>query len=103
MEDGCSVLEEDAEGEHYFLSFFSPKETAESIQRKNENMEMISFENSNEEPDDVYNRRKKKVSDLLCKEEQLLGSIREIRQEDYGKYLAIIQFISFFCQIKNQM
>lgn len=51
----------------------------------------------------MYNRRKKKVSDLLCKEEQLLGSIREVRQEDYGKYLAIIQFISFFCQIKNQM
>ena len=33
---------------------------------------MISFEKSDEEPDDVYNRRKKKVSDLISKEGQQL-------------------------------
>lgn len=38
-----------------------------SLQKRNENLEMMKFENSDEEPDDVYNRRKKKVSELMTK------------------------------------
>ena len=52
----------------FFYTFFSPKETADSIQRKNDNLEMLCFERSDEELDDVYNRRKKKVSDLMSKQ-----------------------------------
>ena len=42
-------------------------------------MEMINFEKSDEEPDDVYNRRKKKVGDLLSKDQHLIDQIRKIR------------------------
>ena len=60
-------------------------------------MEMINFEKSTEEPDEIYNRRKKKVGELISKEEQLLSSVRKIREENYGQYLAIIDFVAFFC------
>ena len=87
----------------YFHTFFSPKQMAESIQRRNDNLEMLSFEKSEEEPDDVYNRRKKKVTDLISKEEQQLNMIKDIRRENYGKYMAIIEFVKFFCMIKERL
>ena len=61
---------------------------------------MLSFEKSDEEPDDVFNRRKKKVADLMTKEGHQLEIIKDIRREDFGKYKAIIEFVKFFCSIK---
>ena len=78
--EGLAMDEEEDPELIYFRLFFSPKETAESIQRRNENLEMLSFENSDEEPDDVYNRRKKRVVDLMSKEEQQLQVVKDIQR-----------------------
>ena len=78
--EGIAMDEEEDSELIYFRLFFSPKETAESIQRRNENLEMLSFENSDEEPDDVYNRRKKRVVDLMSKEEMQLQLIKDIQR-----------------------
>ena len=51
----------------------------------------------------MYNRRKKKVLDLLVKEDQLLYSLRRIREENYNKYLAIMDIVTFFCEIKEKV
>ena len=62
-------MQENNDGLQYFIAFFSPKETADSLKRRNDNLESLNFENSQEEPDEIYNRRKKKVSQLLNKEQ----------------------------------
>ena len=54
-------MQENNDGLQYFIAFFSPKETADSLKRRNDNLESLNFENSQEEPDEIYNRRKKKV------------------------------------------
>ena len=51
----------------------------------------------------MFNRRKKKVNDLMTKEEEQLQVIKDIRRENYGKYKAIIEFVKFFCLIKDSI
>lgn len=43
------------------MSCFSPKETALSLKKKNDNLQLLDFENSDEDPDEIYNKRKRKV------------------------------------------
>lgn len=59
--------------------FFSPKEVADSLKRRNDNLEMLNFEKSDEEPDDIFNRRKKKVADLITKEGEQLQVMMQMK------------------------
>lgn len=59
--------------------FFSPKEVADSLKRRNDNLEMLNFEKSDEEPDDIFNRRKKKVADLMTKEGEQLQVMMQMK------------------------
>lgn len=61
---------------------------------------MINFDNSDSEPDEIYNKRKQKVSKLQTKEQGQLEELESLLSQQPSKYLSIIDFMKFFYHIK---
>jgi hypothetical protein len=76
---------------------------ADSLMRRNQNLEMQYLENSvsSEEHDSIYNRRKRRVKKMEEKKKNETHILEEIKNSDIEKYKAVMSFLHLFYHIRN--
>ena len=99
-----------------YNSLFSPLPAADSLIKRNQNLEMQCFDNSvsldDEEEEEaeeketqkvhkLYQRRQRRVNKMQEKQKKQVNILGDVKKKDFNKYRAILKFFKIFFTAKK--